>query len=129
LSTRTLSGLLVAVFAAGQDRIAKLERGAFVTQTMGDVAVGTTDERGRQLWVKVFVVVMILEARFCNILRMAFDAGLVLHRYHNRCRLLRQAGEMLEGVPRGNRNDLGPSGESFADVAVNTSDTFRPMME
>jgi hypothetical protein len=72
---------------------------------------------------------MILEARLVNILRVAFDAGLVLHRDNNRRRLLRQAGVMLEGVPRGDRNDLGPSNESFANVAVDTMDAFRAMME
>ena len=90
----------MTVFAAWENRIAKLERGALVAQAMADVAIGAADERRRQLWVKVLVVLVIVKARLADVRFVAFDTCLILNRKDDHGGLARKPSVMLERVPR-----------------------------
>lgn len=95
---------------------------------MDRVTIGATDERRGECVIELFVVHVIFKTRFGHAFDVAFEARLVLDWKDDDRRLLRNAGEKLESIPRRQRNDRCASQDAFADVTIDALDLFFAMM-
>jgi hypothetical protein len=95
---------------------------------MGRVAIGATDERRGECVIELLVVHVIFKTRFGYALDVAFEARFVLDWKDDHCWLLRNAGKMLERVPRRERDDGRATQDAFADVTIDALDLFFAMM-